>query len=73
MVLFAHGARDARWAEPFEAVAAVSEFNQRAYELFAQPLVQASADEFTATWSERSRLLGGEAFRDAWTTQLLHS
>ena len=27
--------------KPFEAVAAVSEFNQRAYELFAQPLVQA--------------------------------
>ena len=33
---------------PFEAVAAISEFNQRAYELFAQPLVQASANEFTA-------------------------
>ncbi len=27
--------------KPFEAVAAVSEFNQRAYELFAQPFVQA--------------------------------
>jgi hypothetical protein len=34
--------------KPFEAVAAISEFNQRAYELFAQPLVQASSDEFMA-------------------------
>jgi len=34
--------------KPFEAVAAVSEFNQRAYELFAQPLVQAGANEYTA-------------------------
>ncbi|HKA41353.1 MAG TPA: DUF3141 domain-containing protein [Burkholderiales bacterium] len=29
----------------FEAVAAASDFNQRAYELFAQPLVQAGASE----------------------------
>jgi pimeloyl-ACP methyl ester carboxylesterase len=34
--------------KPFEAVAAMSEFNQRAYELFAQPLVQACSNEFTA-------------------------
>jgi pimeloyl-ACP methyl ester carboxylesterase len=34
--------------KPFEAVAAVSEFNQRAYELFAQPFVQATSDEFVA-------------------------
>jgi pimeloyl-ACP methyl ester carboxylesterase len=34
--------------KPFEAVAAVSEFNQRAYELFAQPLVQALSTEPTA-------------------------
>ena len=34
--------------KPFEAVAAISEFNQRAYELFAQPLLQASANEFGA-------------------------
>ena len=33
--------------KPFEAVAAVSEFNQRAYELFAQPLVQATSNEYT--------------------------
>ena len=32
----------------FEAVAKVSEFNQRAYELFAQPLVQAGATEYGA-------------------------
>jgi pimeloyl-ACP methyl ester carboxylesterase len=32
--------------KPFEAVAAISEFNQRAYELFLQPLVQASSGEF---------------------------
>ena len=33
---------------PFEAVAALSEFNQRAYELFAQPFVQSLGNEFTA-------------------------
>jgi pimeloyl-ACP methyl ester carboxylesterase len=39
--------------KPFEAVAAVSEFNQRAYELFVQPFVQAASDEFTATMMRR--------------------
>ncbi|MBK6008284.1 DUF3141 domain-containing protein [Ramlibacter ginsenosidimutans] len=34
--------------QPFEAVNSVSEFNQRAYELFARPLVQSVASEFTA-------------------------
>ena len=34
--------------KPFEAVAAISEFNQRAYELFAQPVVQSMSNEFTA-------------------------
>jgi len=34
--------------KPFEAVAELSEFNQRAYELFAQPLVQAFAHEAAA-------------------------
>jgi len=34
--------------KPFEAVEAVSDFNQRAYELFARPLVQATSNEFTA-------------------------
>jgi pimeloyl-ACP methyl ester carboxylesterase len=34
--------------KPFEAVAAVSEFNQRAYELFAQPLVRSMSNETTA-------------------------
>jgi hypothetical protein len=34
--------------KPFEAVAALSEFNQRAYELFAQPLVQSMGNEATA-------------------------
>jgi hypothetical protein len=33
---------------PFEAVEAVSDFNQRAYELYARPLVQATANDFTA-------------------------
>lgn len=32
----------------FEAVAEVSAFNQKAYELFAQPLVQQMSNEFTA-------------------------
>jgi pimeloyl-ACP methyl ester carboxylesterase len=39
--------------KPFEAVAAVSEFNQRAYELFLQPFVQATSDEFTASMLRR--------------------
>jgi len=34
--------------KPFQAVNAISEFNQRAYELFAQPLVQSMSNEFTA-------------------------
>ncbi|WP_321796745.1 DUF3141 domain-containing protein [Caballeronia sp. J97] len=34
---------------PFEAVKQVSDFNQRAYELFAQPFVQAMANDTTAT------------------------
>ena len=34
--------------KPFEAVAAISEFNQRAYELFAQPIVQGSSSELAA-------------------------
>jgi pimeloyl-ACP methyl ester carboxylesterase len=34
---------------PFEAVKQVSDFNQRAYELFAQPFVQAMANDATAT------------------------
>jgi pimeloyl-ACP methyl ester carboxylesterase len=34
--------------KPFEAVAQISEFNQRAYELFLQPLVQSMSSEFTA-------------------------
>jgi pimeloyl-ACP methyl ester carboxylesterase len=34
--------------KPFEAVAAISEFNQRAYELFAQPLVQSLSNDLSA-------------------------
>ena len=34
--------------EPFEAVAALSEFNQKAYEMFAQPTVQAMSNESSA-------------------------
>jgi len=34
--------------KPFKAVAAISEFNQRAYELFLQPLIQATSNEVTA-------------------------
>jgi hypothetical protein len=33
--------------KPFEAVAELSEFNQRAYQLFAQPFVQAMSNETT--------------------------
>src|SRR5262245_15759432 len=34
--------------KPFESVAAVSEFNQQAYELFLQPLVQATSGDYAA-------------------------
>ena len=34
--------------KPFQAVEAVSEFNQRAYELFARPMVQALSSEYGA-------------------------
>ena len=37
--------------KPFEAVDAISGFNQRAYELFAQPIVQAMSNEYTAKLS----------------------
>ena len=36
---------------PFEAVKAVAEFNQRAYELFGRPLVQAMSNEYAAKLS----------------------
>src|SRR5499427_7537774 len=39
--------------KPFEAVAAVSEFNQRAYELFAQPLVQSLGNPISAKLSRQ--------------------
>jgi hypothetical protein len=38
---------------PFKAVKAVSEFNQRAYELFGRPLVQALSNEYTAKLSRQ--------------------
>ena len=34
--------------KPFEAVAKVSEFNQRAYELFARPLIQSLSNDLSA-------------------------
>lgn len=34
--------------KPFEAVSAISDFNQQAYELFAQPLVQSMSNELSA-------------------------
>jgi len=37
--------------KPFEAVSAISDFNQRAYELFARPLVQALSNEVSAKMS----------------------
>ena len=38
--------------KPFQAVAAVSDFNQRAYELFAQPLVRAASSEVSSKVQE---------------------
>jgi len=46
--------------KPFQAVAAVSDFNQRAYELFAQPLVQSLANEYTAKLSRDFQPLRAE-------------
>ncbi len=46
----------------FEAVAGVSEFNQRAYELFAQPLVQASASEYGAKLSRELHPLRAQRY-----------
>jgi pimeloyl-ACP methyl ester carboxylesterase len=47
--VIARGNRPNRLDEkPFEAVEAVADFNQRAYELFAQPLVQSMSNDFTA-------------------------
>ncbi len=37
--------------KPFQAVGAISEFNQRAYELFMQPYVQAFSNEYLADLS----------------------
>ncbi len=37
--------------KPFEAVKTISEFNQRAYELFGRPLVQALSNEYAAKLS----------------------
>jgi len=34
--------------KPFEAVNAISDFNQRAYELFARPLIQSFSNEYSA-------------------------
>jgi pimeloyl-ACP methyl ester carboxylesterase len=39
--------------KPFEAVEAISEFNQRAYELFARPFVRAMTTEFSAELMRR--------------------
>jgi len=38
---------------PFEAVRAISEYNQRAYELFGRPLVQALSNEYVAKLSRQ--------------------
>src|SRR5262249_30074102 len=43
--------------KPFEAVSAISEFNQRAYELFAQPLVQALSNDYGAKLARESHPL----------------
>jgi pimeloyl-ACP methyl ester carboxylesterase len=39
--------------KPFEAVQAISEFNQRAYELFVRPAVQSMSNEFSAELMRR--------------------
>ncbi len=39
--------------KPFEAVEEISEFNQRAYELFVQPMIQAMSNEFAAKLSRQ--------------------
>jgi hypothetical protein len=39
--------------KPFEALATISDFNQRAYELFLQPLVQATSTEYSAKLAQQ--------------------
>ncbi len=51
-------ARFNRFERPLEAVAERSEFNQRAYELFAQPLIQSMCNALTARLSRQSRAPG---------------
>jgi pimeloyl-ACP methyl ester carboxylesterase len=43
--------------KPFQAVEAISEFNQRAYELFARPMVQALSNEYSAKLSREFHAL----------------
>ena len=49
----------------FEAVATISEFNQRAYELFARPLIQALGNEYVAQMGRTFHPL--RAQRWAWS------
>ena len=51
---------DRRDEKPFEAAAAISEFNQRAYEIFAQPLVRAVANPVTAQLGRQFHKLRAE-------------
>lgn len=51
--------------KPFKAVSALSDFNQRAYELFAQPLVQAFSNDYSAKLSRELHPLRVE--RWAWS------
>ena len=53
--------------KPFEAVVELSDFNQRAYELFAQPLVQALANEEFAKLGRDLHPLRFQ--RSAWSDQ----
>lgn len=59
LLLFAHGARDARWAEPFEAVAARARLHQPAWAVqlafleFMPPTLLAAGHALAAAGCER--------------------
>lgn len=55
---------------PFEAVDAISDFNQRAYELFGRPTVQATANELSASLMRQFHPLRVQHWALSWLNPL---
>jgi pimeloyl-ACP methyl ester carboxylesterase len=55
---------------PFEAVDAISEFNQRAYELFARPAVQATANDLSASLMRQFHPLRVQHWAMSWVNPM---